>query len=130
MDEGPTWVKVAYVIFRFFRVIPIKCITIPASELYYAVRTTCVESGRAIRKLPRRTKSYLLGQVPAGIYRTLTHDLRQALLLTVKLHAVLSLNWPLILARRLAAGAARTRSACTQVLIISLHVATVLHYLL
>ena len=130
VDGGPTWVKVAYVILRFFRVIPFKCITISAVALYSTSRTVYVESSRTIRKLPRRARSYLLGQVPAGLYRTFTYDLRQVLTFAAELHALLSLNWPVILARRLATGTIRARHACFRAINATLHVAIILHHLL
>ena len=130
VDGGPTWVKVAYVILRFFRVIPFKCLAISADALYSTARATCVESSRTIQKLPRRARSYLLGQVPAGIYRTFMHDLRQILIFTAELHALLSLNWPVILARRLATGATRARHACHRIVNATLHTAIIVHYFL
>ena len=128
VDGGPTWVKVAYVILRFFRVIPFKCLAISTGALYSTARATCVESSRTIQKLPRRARSYLLGQVPAGIYRTFMHDLRQILIFTAELHALLSLNWPVILARRLATGATRARHACHRIVNATLHTAIIVHY--
>ena len=130
VDGGPTWVKVAYVILRFFRVIPFKCITISAAALYSSTRNICAESSRTIQKLPRRARSYLLGQVPAGIYRTFMYDLRQVLIFTAEFHALLSLNWPVILARRLATGAARARYICNRAMNATLHLAIIAHYFL
>ena len=65
VDGGPTWVKVAYVILRFFRVIPFKCITISTVALYSIQSKT----RRITQVAPMRAG------LPAGTRRGLPPDM-------------------------------------------------------
>jgi len=123
VDDGPMWVKVAYLIFKFFQLVPATCAVMIGTSLLGTVGSI----GRGAIRGHRRTRSYLLGRVPASILRASIDDGRQIILLVFELYEVLNLNWPLLFALRLAAGARRLRHFCWRSILIGLVITSQLH---
>ena len=117
------WVKVAYIIFKFFQLVPATC----AVMLVTGLIDTAAGIGHGAIRNHRRARSYLLGRVPASMLRAFIYDGRQIILLVFELYEALNLNWPLILALRLAAGARRLRHLCWRTTLFSLIIASQLH---
>ena len=87
---------------------------------YLSLRAT--EGGHGLIRGRRRLRSQLLGHLPVCILRAFLEDARDVLRLAAWLYRLLSVNWPLRAALRLANGATRTRQCFTRA--IGLTVAT------